>query len=354
MRPHLLHWAMVPAILGLVLLAVGREPAGSMAQESGAYLIDIDMPKEPDASWRIGEVWHYDWYRPREREASLEDADALLILRDAAGDELRRMRIERQWICNGHCYETPTADVELHVEPRATRIELHSIDAEGAPVELKAVRERSPNPPRVEILSPTDGEALVDGMEIRWQAEDADADPLLFTVLYRGSAGSSRQSGLLSRSPDRSLVFARGWLPRDPNVSIAVLANDGFNTVQTQVSGLRLEGNQAPRIWIGSPDDGAFFLPGSLVLLEAGARDPEDGDLLATWSSDLEGPLPSPSWYPRIQGSHQLTARATDADGLASTETRQIFVGPRPIDGDRVYLPIFGDRVAPDLDDATP
>lgn len=73
-----------------------------------------------------------------------------------------------------------------------------------------------------------------------------------------------------------------------------------------------------PHVAILAPADGAQ-LDGHDVVLEATALDPEDGDLSGAvqWSSDRDGPLPSPAEL--SPGLHALTARVADADGQEAT-----------------------------------
>ncbi|MCP4666005.1 MAG: hypothetical protein GY849_06530, partial [Deltaproteobacteria bacterium] len=85
--------------------------------------------------------------------------------------------------------------------------------------------------------------------------------------------------------------------------------------------------NEAPSVAILEPadsasvseDDAPFTLSGS-------ASDPEDGDLGATiqWTSDLDGPLASPT--PLSVGTHTITANVTDSEGLPGSATITVTV----------------------------
>ncbi len=93
--------------------------------------------------------------------------------------------------------------------------------------------------------------------------------------------------------------------------------------------------NTAPAVTITAPAAGARVLPGTPVTLVARALDAEDGDLSATiqWSSSLDGPIGSGASRTLTtlrSGTHVLTARVTDARGVAAQATVTLSVAHTP------------------------
>lgn len=328
-------WLVVFLALALVL------SAGLVAaQRGGTYTVKLTLGLEPGAPWAVEEIWHLPWSTETDPEPTLAEADGRLIFRDAGGDIVHSRLVERWVLCNGDCHEVDGASSEIPAQPDAVRAELYTIDPAGNALELKAVKERSPAMPEVEILNPRPGATLTDGMTITWRAADADGDPLLFNVLYRPSVGFWEQLPLDVRTTATELVFRRYDLPADTNATIAIQANDGFNTVEASVSGLQLVGNLPPEIVVSSPHDGDTFHAGSNIMLLAYADDPEDGELPVTWTSDLDGVLPDdPNWSTGSVGRHILTASATDSGGLTASESMRIYIGVSADPPWMVYLP---------------
>jgi hypothetical protein len=96
---------------------------------------------------------------------------------------------------------------------------------------------------------------------------------------------------------------------------------------------LTVGGGQTPTITIVQPVEGAAFMTGQPVTLQADATDQEDGDLRARvrWSSSRDGSLGTGASLvvsTLSAGSHTLTASATDNDGLTGNDTVGIVVVP--------------------------
>jgi len=318
--------ACLAALVGVTAVCV---PTVS-AQAGGTYSFDMTIPLEPGGTWAIGAIWHFPWSDVVDDEPRLDEADARVVFRDDAGAMLYSRLIARHVLCNGDCHETDAAAAVIPAQPSARRAELYTIDHLGNAVELKAVRERSAYEPVVEILSPSAGQVLTDGTVIEWRATDADGDRLEYKVLYRPSVGYWQQLPLTGRTTDTRHVFTRSGWPADDNATIAIQANDGFNTTEATVTGLRVEGNLPPELYISSPQDGTYYGVRSIVILLAYADDPEDGDLPVSWESDLDGPIHTINWNDGSQGVHRLTASAADSGGLTASATVTIYIGVRP------------------------
>lgn len=94
--------------------------------------------------------------------------------------------------------------------------------------------------------------------------------------------------------------------------------------------------DEIPVVVITSPAiDGQTFTHGSTLQLRATATDAEDGVLVPSWSSDLEGPLGTGDLdlvvgVDIVAGSHVFTASAVDSIEQVGTATRTATMGPAP------------------------
>ncbi len=319
------------AMMLVVTLAVAGLGAKIVrAQLTGVYSMFFTIPIEATTAWTIDSLWHLAWYDELSHDAPLAEADARLILKDVEGRVLGSQLIARGVICvdplREDCVESDAASAEISADARIHRVELHRIDERGQAVELKAVRERSPHAPELRIISPKPGEELRDGAIIEWAATDADGDAIKYYALYRWRGDHQRPLAL--DTPETRITFHRGSLAGGGDVAIAVLANDGFNTVEASVGGLKVGPDLLPQVYISSPRDGDAYPEGSNILLLASAHDPEDDELPVTWTSDRDGRLPdNPNWPTGSRGRHILTASATDSAGQTTSERVTIYVG---------------------------
>lgn len=198
-------------------------------------------------------------------------------------------------------------------------------------------REFSPNPPNIQVVSPTAEDTWLAGQEyiVRWDASDDDQDDLLFDLLYSPDNQHWIPLGVgISEneySVDASKVAGGG------SAFIRVLATDGANN-STADSGLFTVERKPPEVIISAPEDGSFIEMGAPLFLNGYANDLEDGMLADTslvWSSDRDGVLGSGSLFlaELSPGAHVLTLTAEDGDGSYGSASIELFVG------ERVYLP---------------
>ena len=96
----------------------------------------------------------------------------------------------------------------------------------------------------------------------------------------------------------------------------------------TDIAGINhIYRGEPPTIDITGPTPGtSFSRRASNVFFSADVVDPEDGDVTVTWTSDVDGLLGTgnPLTYhtgPMAYGVHTITARATDLQGNAATDT---------------------------------
>jgi hypothetical protein len=92
--------------------------------------------------------------------------------------------------------------------------------------------------------------------------------------------------------------------------------------------------NSAPAVSIDAPADGATFASGATIAFSGGASDAEDGDVSAdlVWISDLDGQIGTGGSFSAVlgDGSHTITATATDSAGASGSATVGITVGEPP------------------------
>src|SRR5439155_41364 len=90
-----------------------------------------------------------------------------------------------------------------------------------------------------------------------------------------------------------------------------------------------------PALLIGSPQDGATFVPGDVVPLTAMTNDAEDGDLgtAIRWTSSLDGPLGGGSMLNvdgLRSGTHVISAQVTDGGGKSAAAATTVIVNAAP------------------------
>ena len=94
------------------------------------------------------------------------------------------------------------------------------------------LNERSPSShaPHVTVLSPKGGETVRGPMVIRWQAADADHDPLTYDILYSADGGSTWRALAIDYEGTTLTLEDTKGLPGSNHALIRVIAADGFNT----------------------------------------------------------------------------------------------------------------------------
>ncbi len=183
----------------------------------------------------------------------------------------------------------------------------------------------SSNPPQVLITSPTGPETWKSGEThtVAWQGLDLDNDPLLYTLFYSNNGGVDwvlLQGDLTTASYDVLVNSMAGG----SDVRFRVVATDGINTAVDETDQAITIPNQPPVPIISNPANGAYSIPGSLVVLQGSAMDMEDGTLPAgslVWSSDRQGELgigSSLALNTLEPGTHIITLTATDSYGISA------------------------------------
>ncbi len=197
-------------------------------------------------------------------------------------------------------------------------------------MQLAAQVEVSPNAPTVTVTYPTGGETLEGTVFVTWDAEDADGDTLIYSVMY--SPDGADWLILAEGLEEETFEMNTESVPGGTNCRVRVLATDGVNTA-SDVSNPFTVTSKPPLVTIVAPDDDSTFEMGiswsktpSLVFLGSG-HDLEDGRLPAdmlVWSSNIDGFLGTGEevrWSYLTPGTHTITLEGTDSDGNVAADS---------------------------------
>lgn len=249
-------------------------------------------------------------------------------------------------------------------EPQADPHFLVTLDAPDAPISSLTVEDgsdtqiaqftASDNAPTVTITSPSGGDTLdQDTATFTWDGNDDDGDALSYLVQYRPAEDAAWQT-LATDLTEEQLTVDRSELEGSDQARIRVVASDGMLIGEAVSDSFFTVANNDPTVAISSPADGQQFSGVQQIILEADARDPEDGTLDGagvTWTSNHDGSLGSGAEVVlsadelsvESDGStrmHTITVTATDARGQQVTDQITIQVArvatpiePPPSDG---------------------
>ncbi len=190
----------------------------------------------------------------------------------------------------------------------------------------------SDHSPKVRIVSPKRKAKLGDRVKVRWRARDADGDRLTHTLLYApdGKSFTTVAAGLRKRSYRVGLTDLGGG----SKARFKVITTDGVRTdiarskpVKTPV--------EPPAVSIAAPASGAELPASQPVTLAANAQDVQDGTLLGkriVWHSSLQGELGrGAAISARLEpGAHEITATATNGEGVQGTAVVKVTAIPDP------------------------
>lgn len=190
----------------------------------------------------------------------------------------------------------------------------------------------SPNPPSVQFTDPVHP-ATWDAHTTRtvsWAGSDPDGGNLTYSLFYSPDGHNYQvlATGLAATSYDVDVDSIAGGA----TARFRVVVSDGVNTASA-VSATVTVPNEPPLVEITSPKDGTLVTQGSLLVLQGGATDLEDGPLSGgslRWSSDRDGALgtgESLALNTLSAGLHTITLRATDSQGAFSEATVTVLVG---------------------------
>ena len=111
------------------------------------------------------------------------------------------------------------------------RVEIIRNQAGGGVV---AIRSRTVTAPVIQLLSPNGGEVLESSpLLARWNASDADGDPLTYQIHFSPDGGQNWQT-LAFDWPTNVFPLSRDFLSPGTNALLKVVASDGVNTSESQ------------------------------------------------------------------------------------------------------------------------
>lgn len=196
----------------------------------------------------------------------------------------------------------------------------------------------SDNAPTVDIIAPVGG-AVEDGdtVEVAWDAEDADGDPLTATVRYSPDGGTTWQTLGIDLEVPRLEVDRAELISSGAGV-FEVVVSDGVLSSSTRTAPFELAGD-GPLVLIESPRQGDTFYSGiQTIVLEATAS--EGGQAAiddVRWTSDVDGHIADGAVTEVTAdqlsvGTHVLTASADNGRGETGTAavTIEVFRVPPP------------------------
>ncbi len=195
-------------------------------------------------------------------------------------------------------------------------------------------RSISKSEPTVAFTSPNTMVAWKDGSQetLSWKGDDADGDSLSYALFYSYDNGMNWQL-LRDVITDTKYTVEVSALAGGSDTRFRVVATDGINTAYDETDAPIVVPNKAPMPIIIEPVNGLMAEPGTLVLLQGGATDLEDGTLAEgnlTWLSDRQGALGtgySVALDTLAAGVHVITLRATDSLGVSAESTATVTIG---------------------------
>ena len=181
----------------------------------------------------------------------------------------------------------------------------------------------SAHAPQVRLVSPNGGQAWGERGDkaIRWEASDADGDPLAAVVQYSPDNGVTWRAVDVDASAEKTEVDLAA-LSGSPQALFRVIVSDGFHTAQDESDAPISVENKPPQVYLSSPTDGDTYAYGWPVLLQGFGFDLEDGEQLnvegTAWRSSLDGELGRGDWLlvgDLSSGRHEITMNIQDKEG---------------------------------------
>lgn len=187
-----------------------------------------------------------------------------------------------------------------------------------------ATRGVSANPPRVTVVSPNGGEVFTGSTATwSWTGQDADGDPLTYSLLYSTDAGQTWFPFAIGLTQTTFQVNLAS-LPGSDRAMFRVVATDGVNTSMDDSNGTFHIPIKAPQVRITSPRDNLRASTTQTVVFTGEALDRQDGYLSGwslQWTDDHQGMLGSgESIAVRLlsPGLHTITLAARNSAGAQS------------------------------------
>jgi hypothetical protein len=217
---------------------------------------------------------------------------------------------------------TATAPANANIAPPGYYM-LFIVDSNGVPSVASMVTVQGNSPPTVALTQPSDGATFTAPATMNLAASAADSDGAVTKVEFF--------NGTTKLGEDTTAPYTFAWSGvAAGNYSLTARATDNLGGVTTSVASRitvspPAPSNALPTVAITSPADGTVFAWKPTITITATASD-SDGtvtkveflDGATVLATDTSAPY-SFTWRNVPQGSHSLTARATDNSGGVAT-----------------------------------
>lgn len=301
---------------GPIVLASAHVPSGPAAMISGAI-------REGNVTFKP--AFSIDSAIPEKGEGPY-----VIEVKDATGASLYRRSFS-----STELQHTGTGGDEFsEIVPMSSNASTIEVSKEGKALGTVT---RSPGPPIVAIDSPTAGAELKANQKakIAWSASDPDGDPL--TYLVEASSDGKRWELMRAGTKARSMTFSPEQITTQGQVTIRVIASDGFNSTAATVGPITVPPRAAKALII-QPHDGDHVptnRPLDLLGTVSGRDLPADSEL--EWLLDGKLVGAGNRWTVQLAkpGRHKVTLRWVAASGLKTQRTITVLAGADS-DGDRM------------------
>jgi len=315
----------------------GVQPADVVRQVTEGYMLVAGRVDRTSGTAELRQVLHVPALGSDDREDLLagpglfREASAYsLVLTSAAGDVLSTTALYDTSDAHGRMALLSFVTA-LPFNPQAAALQVR----EGEQVLTE--RQVSAHAPEVTVLSPNGGEVLAAPLEIRWEAADADGDPLDYTVQYSADGGQTWQAIALGLRDPVLRLESLDVLAGSEQGMLRVLVSDGVMTGWDESDGVFRVPNSPPLAALISPAHRRVYALGATVVLSGSATDREDGILPArslSWESDRDGVLgvgAEVALDNLSAGLHIITLQATDSLGAWDEAWVAIAIDPNVV-----------------------
>jgi hypothetical protein len=225
---------------------------------------------------------------------------------------------------------TATAPANANVAPPGPYM-LFIIDANGVPSVSRMVSVQGDSPPVVTLTQPTDGATFTSPATLNLAATASDADGTVTKVeFFNGAAKLGEDTSAPYGFTWSGVAAGTYTLTARATDNLGATASSAASTITVSASA-----NTPPNASLTSPADGAIFAWKPTITVTATASDPDGTvtmveflDRTTVLAQDTSAPY-SFTWKNVPQGSHVLTARATDNAGAVTTSS-QVGITVRP------------------------
>jgi hypothetical protein len=171
-------------------------------------------------------------------------------------------------------------------------------------------------PPTVSITAPANGASFLTGASVAIAATAADADGSVTQVEFKVDG--------VSVGVDNTAPYTATYTAVNGSHCITAIATDNNGaTTTTACTNITVASNPPPVVNITNPANGASFITGSSIVIDATATDNGAVTQVEFFvdgvSVGVDATSPYSATYVGVAGSHCLTARATDNLGATTT-----------------------------------